>query len=381
MAILIAFVVGTITLWLLSRDPLVDTSGLRPRWRPQADWAAERLPRGSYRVAARDRVILERSLHLDHIFCQRGTELVFGAHGRLQRATLAADVTVHDLPLQGGTEVVFDAEGGELIEATLREPTRIGPVPCAAGRVHLRVGRHRRQVTQAVLSRDCVLRGSLRDSGVVHRIHCRGGTPIHQRPGALCAHLERFTPRTDEWAWGLRCAADHPIDIRERSGVLADDHVFDDITFPAGSAFSHVWDEDALFEPCALQVELSRSTTFAGHRLPVGASVQPHRDLVRPPGRLRRWLVLWAAPPAVPLRVHRSAPWTIAGVRIPGGTFVHIYRDGGFRYRTDRDVVHEGVVYPEGSELEHDSEGRIRGWRAGHRHGERGPHHPYRAHL
>lgn len=379
MVVLFALVVAGLLLWLLS--PVADRSAWRPHWRSQVDWAAERLATDGFRIEPdTDEIILERNLYIDGVHCLGGTVLTFGAHGRLRRATLAEHCTLEGLPLTGGTEVAFDADESELIEATLRAPTLIGRVPCAAGHVYLRVGRHRRQVTQAVLSRDCVLRGSLRRSGIAHRIHCRGGTTIRQRPGTLCAHLEQFTPRTEEWAWGLRCAAEHAISTVERSGVLADDHVFDDITFPAGSSFSHDIDEDLIFGGYELQVTLSRSTPFMDHRLPVGTCVQPCTDLVRPPGRLGRWLASWSTVRSPRLTVHRSAPWSIGGVRISAGTRVSIFRDGGFRYLTDRDVVLEGVRYPEGSWMEHGSDGQLLRWQAGPRPcGRPHEHHPYRA--
>ena len=140
------------------------------------------------------------------------------------------------------------------------------------------------------------------------------------------------------------------------SGTLADAHVFDLITLPSGSTFGHDRDDDGFDFAYELAVKLSRSTEFLAHRLPQGALVRPHRDLLRPPGRLRRWLASWSTTPMPHLHVRRHAPWSIGGVRVPAGTTVYVLPDGGFRYVTWLEVVHDGVHYPVGSELEHTPE-------------------------
>lgn len=341
-------------------------------------WAAEQLPPDSYRVEEQrgePRLRLTRRVRLDGLTLRAGTELELDHLGRLRLGVLDEDCTFDELPLAGGTEVEFDPASGELVRCTLRRPTMLGAVPCAAGEVSVRVGRHRRQAVSATLSRDCQLRGAVEPHRLSsQRLPCRGGSHVTLRPGALHARLITFSPRVDIRCWGFLCAAKRTVDIERRAGTLAEDHAFAAIVLPAGSTFAHA--EGAL--PGRLTVSLARAVSFAAHRLPAGAIVHVDRELVRPLGPWERWQRRFTPPSDVMLRVSRNRAWSIVGLRIPAGSNVDILRDGGVRFRTDRDLVVHGALYPGGSELELTREGFVRRWRAGPGEGAQADH-PYRA--
>ncbi len=345
---------------------------------PTVQWAAEALPPRSYqwvRNGDEPRLRLTRRVGLQGVVLRADTELELDHLGRLRRGVLDDDCTFDELPLAGGTEVEFDPTTGELTRCTLQRPTMLGAVPCAAGEVAVRVGRHRRQAVSAVLSRNCTLRGAIeRRRLACRRLPCRGGTRVTLRPGALHARLVTFSPAVDIACWGFRCAARRPVDIERRGGTLAEDHDLAALTLPAGSTFAHA--EGVL--PGRLTVSLSRAVPFGPHRLPGGSLVHVNRELLHAPGPLVRWQRRISPPGDVLLRLHHRHAWSIVGVRIPAAAAVDVLRDAGVRFRSDRDLVIHGVLYPGGSELELSQNGVVRQWRAGPGHGAQADH-PYRA--
>lgn len=345
---------------------------------PTAQWAAEALPPRSYQWVGDGEVArlrLTRRVGFQGVVLRADTELELDRLGRLRRGVLDDDCTFDDLPLAGGTEVAFDPGTGELIRCTLQRPTMLGAVPCAAGEVAVRVGRHRRQAVAVVLSRTCKLRGAIEPRRLSSRcLPCHAGTEVTLRPGALHARLITFSPAVDISCWGFRCAAKRPIDIERRGGTLAEDHAYGDLILPAGSVFAHA--HGVL--PGRLTVRFSRAVAFGPHRLPMGSLVHVNRELLRPHGPFARWQRRFSSPSNVLLRLHRPHAWSIVGVRIPAHTAVEVLRDAGVRFRTDRDLVIQGVLYPAGSELELSRDGVVRHWRAGPGEGAQADH-PYRA--
>jgi hypothetical protein len=343
----------------LAAEPVPETA------RSSSEWAELRLPTGSYELVEGDHgitnVVLRRAVTVFGCPCAADSEIAFTPHGRVRRADLDRDTMVDGIPLRGGTRVAFDPMTSVLRSGTLSRSTVIGTIPCAAAPIAVFGGRRRLRVARATLSRDTTIEG----------VACRGETEVVFDEGIVAPRLRSFTPRVTHSCWHLRCAAEHPIDRLERSGTLADDHVYDGVTFPAGSRFAHDIDWGQLEVTATIPVEVT------GHTLPSGTTICPAHDLVAPVSRWRRLGRRWWSSEQPLVRARRNETWWLGGAHIERGWCVRIGRDGLATIRLASDHLASGVRYPAGSIITVDPHGRVRRWEAGprpHREPSRGPY-------
>lgn len=307
-----------------------------------AGWAGRKLNEDSFVIVdnkyGHTEVKLTRDLVIEGIPCAQDSIVRYHWTGHLYSVTLSRDFDFEGTPLAASTRVDFDTHGA-VSSGTLRLPTTICGVPCAAAEFRLHTDVYRR-LASATLAREWTVAG----------IRCAAGSEVKLRSTVLWRVLDEAVPAHDIKRWGVMCAAGEVVDFEYCGGTLAKDTHWRSVVLPRGSRFSKDIDWGDMI------VELSRPTDVFGHRVPRGCSIY-FWDW---PGFLIRRLFPRGATCSVYSPDNR---WSLkGGLAIQPGQHVRVEGNGHAKVRLQSDVQLSGIVYAADTWLTIDADGNVVGW-------------------